>query len=354
MNFSRSVLDETGGPQELADGTIVQSSAAFRALVDEVLPTISVAEVENLISAAEGLAKRIAARSDKDITAAEHREIASFAGCLGKYSDNDNVLYACLLHFGVEMSSAVADQLIFWIRWGQCGMPSLLLTEKQFASFSISDVDRALLLDWRLPWPAINVPVPGGILAVGGVPVSRIMCHRKATQYSVPDNAAYVFRLQMGTAEIVASVHQNTLADAIDPDRIDRITYNTLPQEPGDGMVRKLGVSAIINAISFINNGYKIEEVVLRTKTRRKAKLAKLGRSYTLNVPVKIDVVKHVRNYVNGTNTERLFTMRWLVRGHRKNQAYGLNRTLRKSLWIEPYWKGPEAALVKRKNYTIG
>jgi len=33
---------------------------------------------------------------------------------------------------------------------------------------------------------------------------------------------------------------------------------------------------------------------------------------------------------------------RFVVRGHWRNQAHGPNRELRKRMWIEPHWKGPE------------
>jgi hypothetical protein len=38
---------------------------------------------------------------------------------------------------------------------------------------------------------------------------------------------------------------------------------------------------------------------------------------------------------------EREYTVRWMVRGHWRNQAYGPNRQLRRPVWINPHIKGP-------------
>ncbi len=44
--------------------------------------------------------------------------------------------------------------------------------------------------------------------------------------------------------------------------------------------------------------------------------------------------------------------IRHVVRGHWKAQAHGAGRTLRKQMWIEPYWRGPEGAAAWAHLYT--
>jgi len=41
------------------------------------------------------------------------------------------------------------------------------------------------------------------------------------------------------------------------------------------------------------------------------------------------------------------------VRGHWRNQACGPQRSLRRRLWIEPYWKGPDTAEVLMRDYSV-
>jgi hypothetical protein len=45
--------------------------------------------------------------------------------------------------------------------------------------------------------------------------------------------------------------------------------------------------------------------------------------------------------------------VRFLVRGHWRNQAHGEGRSLRTFKWIEPFWKGPEMAEIVNKPYRV-
>ncbi len=45
--------------------------------------------------------------------------------------------------------------------------------------------------------------------------------------------------------------------------------------------------------------------------------------------------------------------MQFLVRGHWKNQAHGPRSSLRKRIWIKPFWKGDEHARILLRNYKV-
>jgi len=44
---------------------------------------------------------------------------------------------------------------------------------------------------------------------------------------------------------------------------------------------------------------------------------------------------------------------RFIVRGHWRNQAHGEGMQLRKLIWIQPHWKGPEMAEMVNKPYAV-
>lgn len=44
---------------------------------------------------------------------------------------------------------------------------------------------------------------------------------------------------------------------------------------------------------------------------------------------------------------EREYSVRWMVRGHWRNQAHGPDRALRRPVWINPYVKGPAGKPIK-------
>ncbi len=63
-------------------------------------------------------------------------------------------------------------------------------------------------------------------------------------------------------------------------------------------------------------------------------------RIYTLGKPVKLDLRLAVKAFVEG-RTKGPMTVQRLVAGHHKNQPYGPNSSLRKWIFVEPYWQGP-------------
>jgi hypothetical protein len=75
-----------------------------------------------------------------------------------------------------------------------------------------------------------------------------------------------------------------------------------------------------------------------------------VGGTYVLGLPVKCDLTKEVSDWVHGrAKSITRSAVRWLVRGHWRMQACGIQSKEHRRLWIAPYWKGPEraAALVR-------
>ncbi|MBI4918178.1 MAG: hypothetical protein HY825_20240 [Acidobacteria bacterium] len=55
----------------------------------------------------------------------------------------------------------------------------------------------------------------------------------------------------------------------------------------------------------------------------------------------------HIADYLSG-EVDRAYKVRWIVRGHWRNQPCGPGRMQRELIWICPYWKGPEGAPTPR------
>jgi hypothetical protein len=91
-------------------------------------------------------------------------------------------------------------------------------------------------------------------------------------------------------------------------------------------------------------------------KRRKKAKAGKVvddRKDYVLGQAVKVDARRYLQDYLSG-DSGRLAKLRWLVRGHFRNQAYGPNRSKRKQIFIEPFWKGPEQGAVNVREHKMG
>lgn len=70
---------------------------------------------------------------------------------------------------------------------------------------------------------------------------------------------------------------------------------------------------------------------------------------YVVLEPVKIDLRQVLREYMGGTRKSP--EVRHLVRGHFKSQRFGSGRASFRTIWVEPYWRGPEAGPIGVKSY---
>lgn len=73
--------------------------------------------------------------------------------------------------------------------------------------------------------------------------------------------------------------------------------------------------------------------------------------TFTLTRDVKVDCREAVRAFCRGGAT--LPTVQSLVRGHWKRQAHGPQASLRKFIFVEPYWRGPEDAPIAVRSHVV-
>jgi len=73
---------------------------------------------------------------------------------------------------------------------------------------------------------------------------------------------------------------------------------------------------------------------------------------FLLSAPVKVDLREHLRGVLSGRKGASP-TVQFLVRGHWRNQAHGPKNTLRKTMWIQPFWKGPEESRILLRQHRV-
>ncbi len=80
---------------------------------------------------------------------------------------------------------------------------------------------------------------------------------------------------------------------------------------------------------------------------------------YTVGSTIKLDDLSRLRDHARayaekgGDRAGWRVQARYVVIGHHRRQAYGAGRAERKRIWIQPYWKGPEAGEALAKTYAI-
>jgi hypothetical protein len=76
------------------------------------------------------------------------------------------------------------------------------------------------------------------------------------------------------------------------------------------------------------------------------------GGTYELRRDVRVDCRAAVRDYLLGARRTAP-AVRWIVRGHWRQQPHGADRALRRSQWIEPFWKGADDAPVAMRAHDL-
>ena len=76
-------------------------------------------------------------------------------------------------------------------------------------------------------------------------------------------------------------------------------------------------------------------------------------RTYRVGKPIQLDVRPALQAFLDGKRHGASPTIQFVVRGHWRNQACGPALSLRKTIWVQPYWKGPEDAAINVRDHVI-
>jgi len=129
----------------------------------------------------------------------------------------------------------------------------------------------------------------------------------------------------------------------------------------------------VVNTLLYINSGREdpkerpserdeLEKVAAKKKSpKKKAKVLRkldeagdyprfiLGEGITISH----DMQEAIDDEDAAAREGRQITCRFMVRGHWRNQAHGPKRSLRKLIWVEPFWKGPRNAAELVQRYVV-
>jgi hypothetical protein len=211
-------------------------------------------------------------------------------------------------------------------QWRESGYARIDVGHKLAAALMFTDVKDDL--DVRAPWSAFSVHIPPGITRVSRVLVIS----------GTEDDGGYAIR---------------PLAVIFDDGSLGECTANHLDDRELDllhNLVRGVCLAAEQGHAERAGNHGATGS---KGGKKRFAKGPGAGERYQLAAPVKIDLRDAVVEHLSGVRTGRAPKVQFIVRGHWRNQVFGPGRTGRKRIWIEPFWKGDEAARVLLRSHHV-
>jgi hypothetical protein len=227
--------------------------------------------------------------------------------------------------------------------WARGGFHAVRLTGLQAAAFAWSDetIDPAQV---KSPWPAFAIDMPAGILPFpdSAQSTTRILVCDKLDAHDGRFITLIALSNDQRTHIVGRPVACNesftSFLNDFDGKEEDKPAWRMW------NCVARIALSTMIS----LSDPDRMAPVVVKKpgKGQKWRAQAQRGLDYVeVNQPVLVDAREVVTRYIATGQAGRI-GVRVLVRGHHRNQPCGPKSSLRKRIWIDPFWRGDEEAPV--------
>lgn len=209
--------------------------------------------------------------------------------------------------------------------WLKCAFARLEVGHRLAASFALTDIPDDVEI--RAPWASWSLVVPEGLLP----PLEDGGTEKPARFWCVGVEPVFMVT---GLGRVMAREAMNFSGPIY-----DAITS-----------LIKGACLALSDPEAFKKTGGR-QHAAAKAKRDHHQPVFEQAR-YLLSAPVKIDLREHLAAVLSGRKGTSP-TVQFLVRGHWKHQAHGPRHSLRKTIWIEPFWKGPEESRILLRQHRV-
>lgn len=352
----------------------VLNVAEFPSLVDQFLARFP-DDFGEIRAAIEKVGARTLVRASKDlapalrVVGASAMSEYSLAACgrvlceLTRPISSDVVAVSlCAFVFGPGIETKFADLLLWSARWFEMGMPNVRITAQQAAALSLTDVDPEIAESLHAPWRAFSISFEGEafpvVLSDDGLPdapdaTGKRWCNRVAiTRYRGKVGERADGRRARAEPHWQVRLDVDSVSLWSGPETATELCRKashpwapndcTVPTSDLETRAVSLGKQLVVNVILAMETHGITKAKGVGGKGAPKGKFGLRGcNDYVLGSPVKVNAIPAMHAYLEGT-VSKAFKVRWVVRGHWRNQACGVGHADRARKWIEPYWKGRE------------
>lgn len=226
---------------------------------------------------------------------------------------------------------AVAATQTFSVAWMRSGFAKLEIGHKLAASLALTDVPDDI--EVQAPWAAWSLVVPPDLFGDEGV--ARVWCEGTEARFMVGSDGRIIGPVTREMM-LIKTTEPEGQAVAVAIDSLVRGCCLAL-SNPDDYKKHKSSASSP------------------KPKHPRSSGAPDFGQArFLLSAPITIDMRQHLRAALSGKkHSGGAQAVQFLVRGHWRNQAHGSRLSLRKTIRIQPFWKGNEDARVLLRNYKV-
>lgn len=269
-------------------------------------------------------------------------------------------------------------QMISGARWVHYGLPQISMGHKFVASLLVTNATEEVIRQVQPPFPSFMIEVPNGLLTITNPhlhredPIRRIMVLQQ-TNHKLPegwswsyhayaDSGATLYRYGVNALELLPGWIED---DVVLPGGRE---FNDEPKSPldfelsdTDKRMTALVGKLIVNTCLAFSDPTKVKQIGPGHAAWQSHNKPSAGNSRSSPTPtvrvfqvghtVKHDFREYVRDYVSGARKK--MSVQVLVCGHFKGQHHGPKNSLFKTIWREPFWRGPEDAPIAVRSHSF-
>lgn len=293
-------------------------------------------------------------------TIMDFSQIAAEA-CGGEVGNGAEILYAnqrarpehaWMLHDGGFQS-----QTVLGARWAVNGFPQIVIGAKHAAALAATKYPDEVLEEVRSPWSSWLIEVPSETLWMSDADLKPIPIQRIMVGWSSGEKWAMTAYAHDGMA-----LHRwgATIQGLLSPPGNDfRWGENMLfpaststIDERAMLIVGRFIVGVALELASGQNVSRSPKGRAPAWKPRTQGAPPIDSRTYQLKADIRVDCRQELREFLLGTRRS-VPAVQHIVRGHWKLQAHGAAMSQRKTIWVQPYWRGPEDSPVALRAHAI-
>jgi hypothetical protein len=254
------------------------------------------------------------------------------------------------------------DAVQFAALWAVHAFQRITTSHTFAAALMCSDADRGALESIQKQWRAFMVVVPDGMLVIKGkdpqkdphFDFGRILLASYEGRSRMILLATNI-RTQDGSTVFVSTYDEAASFT-------DLLMLEPDAELEKDDQSRRLMVMAkrlvagLLLSLQHEPN-FKAREVEAKPPSKKHREGEPAHRIVNVGRPLTVDCRDAVRRYIEEGKGKRKGghgaysppTVQVLVRGHWRQQPHGPRSSLRKRIWLEPFWRGPEGAIIQTR-----
>ncbi len=281
-------------------------------------------------------------------------------------------------HRGIWMMNGIVTD--WYAEWAEHAFPRVQMSHSFASMLMATTVSPKELDSVEAPWPAFAIEIPDKLLPIQAKGVDSCITRACVNTHFMLSSSHERWwtislhgpRIELHRAGTLIDMvtdteprDRGTLTHVLDVDRPDLLDapigdYEAFWEsysEDQEDRIALLAIRLMVGVCVMMTERANYQERVIDVRKKLGAYADRFqkqpeSRVYTLGRPVKVDFRQAVRAFAEGRSKGPM-TVQRLVAGHHKRQPHGPGNSLRKWIFVEPYWQGDSGSPIVVRPHRV-